>query len=97
MQLVHLCRYGYPAIVNSLSKVCEYNSSAPKIQEADWLGKVAIAARDGKVGKQTIEQLLQHPEAFKRLKKLQTQQVRKYSSLSSITFGHFTLTGCCST
>ncbi|KAF8067327.1 hypothetical protein HT031_002375 [Scenedesmus sp. PABB004] len=63
-------KYGHSDIADTLTELCPVDKSNPKLADAEWLGQVAIAARDGDAAK--LEELLARSDAAKLLRKLQT-------------------------
>lgn len=62
-------RYGRDAVVQRLTPLCPVDlAKSSKLQDAEWLGKVANAARDGDAA--AMKTLLQHERAKQRIKKL---------------------------
>jgi hypothetical protein len=82
----HLCtyRYGRDAVVQRLTPICPVDlAKSSKLQDAEWLGKVANAARDGDAA--AMKTLLQHERAKQRMKKLRKpMEVRLGSRLLGV-------------
>jgi hypothetical protein len=64
------CRYGHFNVADALlEELCTIDKQGPKLQEAQWLGKLAVAAREGDAD--TVKELLKNPDATKLIAKLQ--------------------------
>jgi hypothetical protein len=64
------CRYGHFNVADALTEeLCSVEQKGAKLKEAEWLGKLAVAARAGDAA--TVKELLQNPRARQLIAKLQ--------------------------
>jgi hypothetical protein len=79
MMICHFCqhvavavtyRYGHFNVADALTEeLCSVDKKGDKLKEAEWLGKLAVAARAGDAA--TVKELLQNPDSNKLISKLQ--------------------------
>jgi hypothetical protein len=74
------CRYGHFNVADALTEeLCSIDKKGAKLKEAEWLGKLAVAARAGDAA--TVKELLQNPDSRKLIAKLQYSLVSMLSSV----------------
>ncbi|WIA13025.1 hypothetical protein OEZ85_006634 [Tetradesmus obliquus] len=63
-------KYGHFGVADALTEeLCTIDKAGPKLKEAEWLGKLAVAAREGDAA--AVKELLKTPDAGKLIAKLQ--------------------------
>jgi hypothetical protein len=63
-------------------ELCSIEEKGAKLQEAEWLGKLAVAAREGDAA--AVKELMKNPDAKKLIAKLQYSLVSMQDSTKKV-------------